>query len=124
DAMDIGPIIVQAFPDTARALGHVRLVGALAVYPQELVGAVPPELRAARPEVGERSQELLGGRGGRPLEVNRCHGFLPLRGASSNRRSFHALSRRRAVARERSALHFIRRNGARSCGASRERRSG
>lgn len=38
-----------------------------------LVGAVAKDLRAARPEVGEPGDVLLGGRGGCLVEVDRGH---------------------------------------------------
>jgi hypothetical protein len=37
------------------------------------VGAVAEELRAAKPEVGEPGDVLLGRRGGCPMEVDRGH---------------------------------------------------
>jgi hypothetical protein len=52
------------------------------VHFEVLVGAVAKELRAARPEVGERGDELLGRRGGRLVAVDRRHA-CSLRGATS-----------------------------------------
>ena len=59
-----------------RTLRDVGLTGALVVHLEILVGAVAEELRAARPEVGEPVDELLGRRGRRLLEVDRGHGVL------------------------------------------------
>jgi hypothetical protein len=64
---------VQAFPDAAGSLGDVRLFEALVMHLEVLVGAVAKELRAARPEVGEPGDELLGRRSGRLVEVDRRH---------------------------------------------------
>src|SRR5437867_11701758 len=64
---------VQAFPGAAGALGDVGLFGALVMHLEVLVGAVAKELRAARPEVGEPGDELLGRRRGRLVEVDRGH---------------------------------------------------
>jgi hypothetical protein len=50
---------VQALPDAARALRDVRLGRSLAVDFEVGVAAVAEELAAARPEVGERRDELL-----------------------------------------------------------------
>src|SRR6266436_8620791 len=46
DVVWIGPVIVQAFPDAARALGHVGLTGTLVVNLEVVVGAVAEKLRA------------------------------------------------------------------------------
>jgi len=64
---------VQAFPGAAGALGDVGLFGALVMHLEVLVGAAAKEFRAARPEVGEPGDELLGRRGGRLVEADRGH---------------------------------------------------
>src|SRR6202163_69910 len=51
DVVGIGPVVVQAFPDAARALGDVGLRGAAVMHLEVIVGAVAKKLRAARPEV-------------------------------------------------------------------------
>jgi hypothetical protein len=61
---------VQAFPDVVRALRDIGFTGALVVHLQVVVGAVAKQLRAARPEVGERRDELLGRRVRRLIEVD------------------------------------------------------
>src|SRR4030095_6147465 len=60
DTVGIGPVVVQAFPDAARALGDVRFFGALTMHLEVLVGTVAKELRAARTEAGYPGAELLG----------------------------------------------------------------
>src|SRR5262249_48313946 len=69
-AVGIGPVVVQAFPDAARAFSHVGLRRAAVMYLEVFVGAVAKELRAARPEVGEPGDELLRSRRGRLVEVD------------------------------------------------------
>jgi hypothetical protein len=73
DVVGIGPVVVQAFPDAARAFRDVGLRGAAAMHLEVLVGAVAKELRAARPEVGEPGDVLLGRQGGCLVEVDRGH---------------------------------------------------
>src|SRR6202171_6772006 len=51
DAVGIGPVVVQAFPDAARAFRNVGLRAAPLMHLGVLVGAVAKELRAAGPEV-------------------------------------------------------------------------
>src|SRR4029077_16109838 len=69
----IGPVVVQAFPDAARAFRDVGLRGATVMHLEVLVGAVAKKLRAARPEVGEPGYVLLGRRGGCLVQVDRGH---------------------------------------------------
>src|ERR1700734_3780121 len=76
DPARVGPVIVQAFPDAFRAFSDVGVAGALVVHLEVAVGAVGEDLRAARPEVGERGEELLRCRGGRLVKVNGGHGGL------------------------------------------------
>jgi hypothetical protein len=64
---------VQAFPDAAGALRDVGLIGALVMHLEVLVGAVAKELLAARPEVGQPGDYLLGRRGRVLVEVDRGH---------------------------------------------------
>ena len=64
DPVGIGPVVVQALPDAAGALGDVGLVLALAVHLEVAVCALAEELLATRTEVGQRGDELLGRRGG------------------------------------------------------------
>jgi hypothetical protein len=65
---------MQAFPDTARTFCDVGVVRTLAMHFEVIVRAVGEQLRAARPEVGEPGDKLLGRRGGRLVEVDRGHG--------------------------------------------------
>jgi hypothetical protein len=60
DVVGIGPVVVQAFPDAAGAFRDVGLRGATVMHLQVLVSAVAKKLRAARPEVGEPGNVLLG----------------------------------------------------------------
>src|SRR5208283_758364 len=53
DVVGMGPVVVQAFPDAARAFRDVGLGGAAVIHLEVLVGAVPKQLPAARPEVSE-----------------------------------------------------------------------
>jgi len=73
DAVGIGPVIMQAFPDAARAFRDVGLGGAAVMHLEVFVGAVAKELRAARPEVGEPGDVLLGRRGGCLVQMDRGH---------------------------------------------------
>src|SRR5262249_2404499 len=82
DAVGIGPVVVQAFPDAARSLGDVGPGGTLGVHLEVLVGAVAEHLRAAGSEVDERGEELLGRGGGGPGGVDRGHVVLLGCGAS------------------------------------------
>jgi hypothetical protein len=61
DVVGIGPVVTQAFPDM-----HLEV----------LVGAVAKELLAARPEVGEPGNILLGRQGGCLVEADRGHAWL------------------------------------------------
>jgi hypothetical protein len=71
----IGPVVVQAFPDAARAFRDVGLRGATVMHLEVLVGAVAKKLRAARPEVGEPGDVLLGRRGSCLVQVDRGPAF-------------------------------------------------
>src|SRR5580704_10248076 len=53
DVVGIGPVVMKAFPDAARAFGDVGLGGAAAMHLEVLIGAVAKKVRAARSEVGE-----------------------------------------------------------------------
>ena len=65
----IGPVVVQALPDAARAFGYVRLRAAPVIHLKVLVGAIAKELRAARPEVGEARDVLFGCQGSCLMEM-------------------------------------------------------
>ena len=73
DAVGIGPVVVEALPDAARALGDVGVRGATVMHLEVVVRAVAKELRAARPEVDQRGEELLGRRGRCLVQMNRGH---------------------------------------------------
>jgi hypothetical protein len=75
DAIGIGPVVVQAFPDAARAFRDIGMRAVPVMHLEVLVGAVSKELRAARPEVGEPGDVLLGRQGGGLVEVDRGHAF-------------------------------------------------
>src|SRR5215469_13055896 len=60
DVVRIRPVVMQAFQNTAGAFRDVGLRGTAAMHLEVLVGAVAKELRAARPEVGEPGDVLLG----------------------------------------------------------------
>jgi len=72
----IGPVVMQAFPDAARTFRDVGLRSTQAVHFEVLVGAVAEEFRAARTEVGEPRDVLLGRQGGCLVEVNCGHCVL------------------------------------------------
>src|SRR4029450_97359 len=72
----IGPVVVEALPDAARALCDVSLIEALVMHLEGVVGAAAKDLRATRAEVGECGDELLGRRGGGLMEVDRGHWAL------------------------------------------------
>jgi hypothetical protein len=59
-AAGIGSVIVQSFPDAALPFRHVGLRAALSMHLEILVRAVGKELPAARSEVGEPGDVLLG----------------------------------------------------------------
>src|SRR6201996_8038173 len=61
DVVGIGPVVMQALPDAARALSDVGLSPALVMHLEVPIGTVREELRAAGSEVGEPGNELLGG---------------------------------------------------------------
>ena len=71
DVVGIGPVVVQAFPDAARAFRDVGLRAATVMHLEVLVGAVAKKLRAARPKVGEPGDVLLGRRSGCLVQVDR-----------------------------------------------------
>src|SRR5215831_2281164 len=71
DVVGIGPVVVQAFPDAARAFRDVGLRGATVMHLEVLVGAVAKKLRAARPKAGEPGDVLLGRRGSCLVQVDR-----------------------------------------------------
>ena len=73
DAVGIGPVVLEPFPDTARALRDVGVGRALVMDLEVVIGAAAKQLRAPRPEVGERGDELLRRRGGRFFEVDCGH---------------------------------------------------
>src|SRR5262249_41441564 len=66
---------MEAFPDPAGALGHVSVRRPAVMHLQVLVRAVAKELRAPRPEVGERGEELLGCGGCGLVHMDRRHAF-------------------------------------------------
>jgi len=70
DAVGIGPVVVQAFPDAAGAFCDVGLCGADLMDLEVLVGAVGKYLRAARSEVGEPGDVLLRREGGGLVEMD------------------------------------------------------
>ena len=71
----VGPVVVQAFPDAARAFRDVGLRRAAVVDLEVLVGAVAKKLRAARPKVGEPGDVLFGRRGGCLVQADRLPPF-------------------------------------------------
>jgi len=73
DTVGVGPVVVQAFPDTARALCDVGLRGATLMNLEVFIGAVAKELRAIRSEVREAGDKLLGLQNGLVVEVDRRH---------------------------------------------------
>jgi hypothetical protein len=86
DAVAIGPVVVQALPDATRAFRNVGLRGATAVHLEVVIGAVAKELRAARPEVGEPGDKLLGRRCGCLVEMDRGHVSVRRSGSHSETR--------------------------------------
>ncbi len=89
DVAGIGPVVVQAFPDAARALGDVGLGSATAMHLEIIVGAVTKERGAARPEVGEPGNELFWRRSHRLMEVNRGHTCSLCEGCAFDARDVH-----------------------------------
>src|SRR5262249_4296266 len=73
DVVGIGPVVVQAFPDAARAFRDVSLRGATVMHLEVLVGAVAKKLRTARPKVSEPGDVLLGRRGGCLVQADSGH---------------------------------------------------
>src|SRR5690242_5046288 len=86
DVVGIGPVVMQPFPDAARAFRHVGVRAAEVMHLEILIGAVAKQLRAARPEVGEPGGVLLGRQSGGSVEVDRGHtrSFLNGSVATSN----------------------------------------
>src|SRR3954452_16920162 len=80
DAVGVGPVVAQSFPDATRALRDIGLAGALGMHLEIAVGTVFKELCAARSEVGEAGDELLGRRSGRLLKVEGGHASSLSRG--------------------------------------------
>jgi len=78
---------VQAFPDAARALSDVGIRGATVMHLEVPVGAVAKELRAARAEVGQPGEELLGGLRWSLAKVDRGHGCSLREGCSFGARA-------------------------------------
>src|SRR5580700_2609003 len=72
----VGPVIVKAFPDAARAFCYVSLGTAQLVHFEVFVGAVSKQLRAARSEVGEPGDVLLGCEGSCVVKIDCGHTFL------------------------------------------------
>jgi hypothetical protein len=60
NVVGIGPVVMQALPDAARAFRHIGLRGAAGMHLEVFVGAVAKELRATKAEVGEPGDVLLG----------------------------------------------------------------
>ena len=73
DAVGIGPVVVQALPDAARAFRDIGIRAAPVMHLEIRIGAVAKELRAARPEMGESGDVLLGRRSGRPMKMDGGH---------------------------------------------------
>src|SRR5262249_480197 len=80
DMGGIGPVVVQALPDAARALRDVGVRRAAVMHLEVLVRAVAKELRTAGSEVGQGRDELFGRRRGRLVQVDRCHARAPWSG--------------------------------------------
>src|SRR5260370_30404325 len=81
NVVGIGPAVVHAFPDAARAFRDVGLRGATVMHLEVLSGAVAKKLRAAKPKVGEPGDVLLRRRGGCLVQADRGHAFSCLAGA-------------------------------------------
>src|SRR5689334_21953272 len=60
DVVGIGPVVVQALPNAARAFCDVGFRRAATMHLEVLVGAVAKKLPAAWPEVGEPGDVLFG----------------------------------------------------------------
>ena len=70
DAVRIGPVVIQALPDPARAFRDIGMRAAPEMHSEVRVGAVAKELRATRSEIGESGDVLLGRRSCRPMKVD------------------------------------------------------
>ncbi len=70
DAVGIGPVVMQALPDPARAFRDIGMRAVLVMHLEIRVGAVAKQLRATRPEICESGDILLGRRSGRALKVD------------------------------------------------------
>jgi len=76
NVVGIGPVVVQAFPDAARAFRDVGLRGGHGLCTLRYSSALlPKSFEAARPKVGEPGDVLLGRRGGCLVQVDRGHAF-------------------------------------------------
>ena len=60
----IGPVVTQSFPNAGRALCDIGVIRAFLMDLQILIGGIAKEFLAARSEVGEPCDELLGRRAG------------------------------------------------------------
>src|SRR6267378_4902743 len=78
DAVEIGPIVVQAFPNPARALRDVGSGVTPTIHLEVLIGAIAKKFRTTWSEFGEPSEVLLGRQRGSLMEVNRGHVLLLL----------------------------------------------
>src|SRR5262249_44208100 len=73
DALGIGPVVMQALPDPARAFRYISLRAAPVMHFEICIGAVAKELGPARSEIGESGNVLFRRCCGRPMEVNDGH---------------------------------------------------
>src|SRR5262245_28015356 len=73
DATGIGPVVIQALPNPARAFRDVCMRATAEMHFEVRVGAVAKEIRATRPELREAGDILLGRRRGRPMKVYGGH---------------------------------------------------
>jgi len=64
NVVGVRPVVVQSFPDAVRAFRDIGFIGSTVMDLEVFVGAVAKDLRAARTEVGEAGDELLGRRCG------------------------------------------------------------
>src|SRR5205823_4436789 len=75
DAGAIGPVVMEALPNAARALGDVGIRGATVMHLEVRVRAVAKDLRAPRSEVDECGEELLGRRRRCLVQMDRRHAY-------------------------------------------------
>src|ERR1700733_2942088 len=73
DVFRIRPVLVQALPDSARAFRDVSLRAVPLMHLKVLIRAVAKEPRAARPEVGESGDILLGREGSYLVKMDGRH---------------------------------------------------